>query len=298
MIKNKILLIDGFSLLFRAYYGTLKTFETDNNNNLSTNAIYTTIKMLNKFLNENNNYNCIFVFFDKGRQTKKHKKFNNYKLNRPKTPDDLIKQVPLFKEFLKNANIDYFDDPDYEADDLIGTASVIFSKKKYLIDIISSDKDLLQLVDENVSLLMPKNGLKKNTKITINNFNEFFFVKPNQIPDLKGLMGDASDNLPGIKGIGEKTAIKLLSKYETIEEIYKNFENIENKIKKNLLNQEKTAIFFKEMTKLKINIKLKINFTDKEYCFYSDKLNDFYEKYKMNSFLKKSLLKNQRKFKF
>ena len=238
--------------MFRSYFATLYSGSVmTNKEGFPTNALYGFVNMMNKIINEENP-EYIAVAFDIGK-TFRHEKYDYYKGKRDETPEDLKKQFPVAKKILTAMGIKYFELAGYEADDIIGT----FSKKitelpEYTGLIVSSDKDLLQLItdDVEVKLLKPQNYLRMN-KTT---FFDTYGLEPPKMVDLKSLMGDASDNIPGVKGIGEKTALKLLQEYGSLDNIYQNIDNIKGAVKTKLINDKENAYmsydvatFFKEV---------------------------------------------------
>ena len=212
---EKIIMVDGNNLLFRSYYATAYNGNfMKNSKGLPTNALYGFTNMINKIVNEEKP-NYMIVAFDKGK-TFRHDKYDFYKDGRIETPDELKVQFPIAKELLDCMGIKYYEIDNYEADDIIGTFSKYcdIPNDNYEGLIISSDKDLLQLISKEVEMKL----LKSNDYIRYNleSFKADWGIDPINIIDLKALMGDSSDNIPGVKGIGEKTALKLLHEYKTL----------------------------------------------------------------------------------
>ena len=236
---KKIVLIDGNNLVFRSYYATAYSGNImRNSKGFPTNALYGFINMLNKIITEESP-EYIMVAFDKGK-TFRHEKYKEYKAGRIATPDDLKLQFPVAKELVSAMGITYYEIDNYEADDIIGT----FAKKteedcNYYSTIISSDKDLLQLIsDETEVKLLKQSGFIRMTK---NEFLNTYGIEPIRMIDLKALMGDSSDNIPGVKGIGEKTAINLLKEYNSLDGVYNNIDNVKGKLKEKLVNDKENA---------------------------------------------------------
>lgn len=282
---KKILLIDGNSFLYRSYYGSLSLLGRPG---VSTNGVYTAIRMLRNFLTNFSHYQKIYVFFDLGKETVRHKEYPNYKITRKKTPSELIEQISLFKDFLQSIGVDFLENKNYEADDLIGSAADLILQKEITVDILSNDRDLLQLIQPGVSQIFCKKGVSEIEKIDINNFSIKFLVKPNQVPDLKGLAGDKSDNILGVRGIGDKTAEKLLKDFDKIENIYQNLGKLPVKLQKLLSKNRKSAFQSKRLATIIRNIPLQLNFTKTEYNFDNPQAKDFYLKHRMFSLLKKN----------
>ncbi|WDA54091.1 MAG: DNA polymerase I [Spiroplasma endosymbiont of Drosophila atripex] len=285
---KKALIIDGNNLLFKAYYAT--AYQGVNLHSLQgipTNAVYAFIRMLTKYL-KSNNYASVFVAFDAGRKTFRHETLATYKGKRSETPVELIEQFNLVKIFLDLAQIPWGQINNYEADDIIG--SIVKNKvaSNYQIDIMSSDKDLLQLLDNNIKILNPQKGMSDLKVITISTFQSEYELLPYQVTDLKGLMGDSSDNLPGIKGIGQKTAISLLKEYDTLENIIENVEQLKPNVSKLIKLNFNNGIICKQLAQLNLNTPITGNLEMFNYNvenLNNEKLQDFYKQYNMNSLL-------------
>ena len=283
---KKVILVDGNNLLFRSYFATAYSGNImRNSKGFPTNGLYGLVNMLNKIIKEEKP-EYMLVAFDKGK-TFRHEKYLDYKGGRNETPDDLKKQFAVAKELVPLMGIKCFEIDNYEADDIIGTYS-----KKALIDpefettIVSSDKDLLQLINEEteVKLLKQKDYIRMNEET----FMETYGIKPIRMIDLKGLMGDASDNIPGVAGVGEKTALKLLNQYKTLDGIYNNIDSINGKLKEKLVNDKDSAYFSYKLATIEKNIPLDITLSDlrvKERD--TNKLKEFYEELEFYSFIKK-----------
>lgn len=242
---KKVILVDGNNLLFRSYFATAYSGNMmKNSKGFPTNGLYGLVNMLNKIIREEKP-EYMLVAFDKGK-TFRHEKYLDYKGGRNETPDDLKKQFSVAKKLVPLMGIKCFEIDNYEADDIIGTYS-----KMALIDpefettIVSSDKDLLQLINEEteVKLLKQKDYIRMNEET----FMDTYGIKPIRMIDLKGLMGDASDNIPGVKGIGEKTALKLLQEYDSLENVYDNIDNIKGATKQKLIDGKESAFMSKDI---------------------------------------------------
>ena len=237
---EKVILIDGNNILFRSYYATAYSGNTmKNSKGFPTNGLYGLVNMLNKIINEENP-TYIMVAFDKGK-TFRHEKYTDYKGGRMATPDELKMQFPVAKELVKAMGINYYEIDNYEADDIIGTfAKKCNNNKDFDAVIISSDKDLLQLITDEVEVKLLKTS--GSIRMTREEFINTYGIEPKRMVDLKALMGDASDNIPGVKGIGEKTAISLLKEYGTLENLYNNIDSVKGKVKEKL-EQDKDNAF-------------------------------------------------------
>ncbi len=257
---KRAILIDGNNLLFRSYYATAYNGNLmENSKNFPTNALYGFVSMINKILTEENP-EYVMVAFDKGKSFR-HAKYKDYKAGRIETPSDLLIQFPKAYEILDALGIVAISIENYEADDIIGTfAKMADIDECYDATIVSSDKDLLQLIshDVNVKLLKQKDYILMNETT----FMETYGIPPIRIIDLKALWGDASDNIPGVKGIGEKTALTLLKEYGNLENIYDNIETIKGKTKEKLLNDKENAFFSKELATIYKDVPLNMTFED------------------------------------
>jgi len=260
---KKIVLVDGNNLLFRSYYATLYTGNImRNKDGFPTNGVYGFVNMINKIVNDEKP-EYMMVAFDIGK-TFRHEKYERYKDGRKETPDDLKVQFPIAKKILAAMGIKYLECAGYEADDIIGTVSMWCEKDpEYEALIVSSDKDLLQLISDEttVKLLKTKDYIMMDRKT----FNETYGFEPIHMIDLKALMGDASDNIPGVRGIGEKGAIKLVSEYTTIENIYANINNIKGATQTKLIEGEDDAYYSKDLVTIYREVPLDVSFDDLKY---------------------------------
>lgn len=257
---EKVVLVDGNNLLFRSYYATLYTGNImRNRDGFPTNGLYGFVNMINKIVAEENP-KYMMVAFDIGK-TFRHEKYKDYKGGRRETPEDLKVQFPIAKKILTAMGIKYLECEGYEADDIIGTISSWCDKDPgYEALIVSSDKDLLQLISDEtvVKLLKPKDYIMMD-KAT---FIQTYGFEPIKMIDLKALMGDASDNIPGVKGIGEKTAIKLLTQYGSLDGIYENIDNIKGSTHEKLVTGNEDAYYSKELVTIYREVPLNITWDD------------------------------------
>ena len=283
---EKIILIDGNNLLFRSYYATAYNGNFMNNSKgFPTNAIFGFVNMINKIVSEENPV-YMLVAFDKGK-TFRHEKYTEYKGGRGETPDELKKQFPIAKELLTAMGIKYYEIDNYEADDIIGTFShMCDNDPNYQGLIISSDKDLLQLISDEVEMKLLKS--KDYIRYNKDSFKEEWGIDPIKVVDLKALMGDTSDNIPGVKGIGEKTALKLLQTYSSLDGVYDNIDNISGKLKEKLITDKENAYMSYDLATIYTKVPLEINLEDIKYkeCD-KEKLISIYEDLEFYSFLKK-----------
>jgi len=244
MNKKKLVLIDGSSLLYRSYYAI--RFLT-NSEGFPTNAIYGFVMSLKKLMDKENPDYLGIVFDTKG-PTERHKIFTEYKAHRKPMPEDLVVQIPLLKKIIDAMNIATFEHSDYEADDILGTFARKASREDIQTIIVTTDKDLLQMVDQNTSVYNPTKDLRMDEKTV----KEHFGVSPSQVIDVLALWGDSSDNIPGVPGIGEKTAKSLISRFESLDNLLDNLseikkESVRTKIENNLkelqLSRQLVTIF-------------------------------------------------------
>ena len=260
---KKVVLVDGNNLMFRSYFATLYSGSTlRNKKGFPTNAIYGFVNMINKIISEEKPM-YIAVAFDIGK-TFRHEKYDYYKGKRDNTPDELKEQFPIAKQILTAMNIKYFELQGYEADDIIGT----FSKKCEQDDdfkalIVSSDKDLLQLITDQteVKLLKTKDYIRMDYKA----FYDTYGIEPIKMIDLKALMGDASDNIPGVKGIGEKTALKLLTTYGSLSSIYEHIDEIKGSVKDKLIQNKDNAYMSYDIATIYKDVPLNVELEELAY---------------------------------
>jgi len=285
-------MVDGNNLLFRSYYATAYNGNfMKNSKGFPTNALFGFANMMNKIIAEENP-NYIVVAFDKGK-TFRHEKFDFYKDGRSETPEELKIQFPLAKEMLTAMGIKYYEIDNYEADDIIGTFAKYcdIPNDNYEGLIVSSDKDLLQLISKQVQVKLLKS--KDYIRYSEDSFKEEWGIDPINIIDLKALMGDASDNIPGVKGIGEKTALKLLHEYKTLDGIYENIDSIKGALQAKLINDKENAYMSYEIATIYRDVPMQINIPDIKYLGNTSKLAEIYEDLEFYSLLKNLTVENK-----
>ena len=214
---KKMLLIDGNNMLFKAYHATSYGARMQTSNGIPTNAVYGFVMMIEKALSMLEP-DVVLVAWDSGKPTFRHQMYEAYKGTRKEIDPELIVQMPMAREYLDAAGIHRYEQDGVEADDIIGTMAR--SYPDYQIHILSSDKDLWQLIDATTDIYVMKKGLSEITVMNEATLMAEKGITPSQIIDLKALMGDPSDNIPGVKGVGEKTALKLLQEYGTVDAVY------------------------------------------------------------------------------
>lgn len=259
MSKQKIILIDGNSIAYRAFFALPLL---NNDKGIFTNAVYGFTMILMKVLEEENPSH-ILVAFDAGKTTFRHQTFSEYKGGREKTPHELSEQFPFIREVLDAFNIPRYELELYEADDIIGTLAKKAEKEQIEVKVISGDKDLLQLVSEYVTVLHTKKGITDVDTYDVNQIKERYNLTPDQIIDMKGLMGDSSDNIPGVPGVGEKTAIKLLTQFGTLEKTLESIEEVSGKkLQEKLAENKEQALMSKKLATINTEVPVEITIND------------------------------------
>lgn len=293
---EKIILVDGNNLLFRSYFATAYTGNImRNKDGFPTNGLYGFVNMMNKIITEENP-KYIMVAFDIGK-TFRHDKYAEYKGGRNETPDELKIQFPVAKKILNAMGIKYFEIEGYEADDIIGTfAKKVDETEGYIATIVSSDKDLLQLISDKVEVKLLKT--KDHIRMTKEEFKNIYGIEPIRMIDLKSLMGDSSDNIPGVKGIGEKTALKLLQDYGTLDNIYDNIDNIKGALKNKLIEDHENAYKSYDLATIYREVPIDTNFDNLIYKKeHTDDLINIYNDLGFYSLLKKENVSTEEKAK-
>ena len=291
---EKVCLVDGNNLMFRAYYATAYSGNImKNSKGFPTNALYGFVNMMHKIIEEEKP-KYIMVAFDIGKNFRKEK-YETYKAGRSETPEELKLQMPVARRILTAMGIKYYELEPFEADDIIGTfAGACNNNKEYDATIISSDKDLLQLITDEVEvkLLKTKDFIRYNPK----NFLEDWGFTPIHMIDYKALAGDSSDNIPGVKGVGDKTAINLLKTYQDLDDIYNHIDEIKGALKTKLLNDKESAYTSKELATIYKEVPIDIDFTTIKYLGPNEEeLSSIYSELEFYSFLKQSKVKPVKK---
>lgn len=265
-MTNKLVLIDGNSITYRAFFALPLL---NNDKGVYTNAVYGFTTMLLRILEEQKPTHLL-VAFDAGKTTFRHSTYKEYKGGRQKTPSELSEQFPLVRELLDAFNIRHYELENYEADDIIGTLSKQGQEKDFEVTVISGDKDMLQLVSNDVTVNVTKKGISEVEAYTPEYLLEKMEVTPEQIIELKALMGDSSDNIPGVPGVGQKTATKLLKQYETLDNLYEHLEEVSGKkLKENLTNHKEDAYMSRELATINCESPIEVSIDDLSYEGYS-----------------------------
>ena len=264
MLKDRLLLIDGNSIMNRAFYGIMGNKMLSTNDGKYTNAVYGFLTILFKNIEELNP-KYLAVSFDLRRKTKRHEMYEEYKANRHGMPDELAKQMPMIKDILRAMNIDIVEKEGYEGDDILGTLSKYGEKQGLNVTILSGDRDTFQLASDNITIRIPrtKQGKTETVEYDEKKIIEEYGIKPIALIEVKGLQGDTSDNIPGIPGIGPKTAINLIKKYGTIKNLYNKIEEgkdtLKGKQREAIVENKEKAFLSRELGKIDVKVPLDNN---------------------------------------
>ncbi|MFU2013917.1 DNA polymerase I [Peribacillus butanolivorans] len=261
-MDKKLVLIDGNSIAYRAFFALPLL---NNDKGVHTNSVYGFTMMLNRILEEEKPTH-ILVAFDAGKTTFRHETFKEYKGGRQKTPPELSEQFPFIRELLDCFQIKRYELENYEADDIIGTLSLQAERDGFEVKVISGDKDLTQLSSPSTTVSITKKGITEIEEYTPKHIHEKYGLSPLQIIDLKGLMGDASDNIPGIPGVGEKTALKLLHQFETVENLLRSIDEVSGqKLKEKIEEHKELALLSKELATITREAPIQVMVNETEY---------------------------------
>ncbi|KGX93390.1 DNA polymerase I [Pontibacillus halophilus JSM 076056 = DSM 19796] len=264
-MTNKLVLLDGNSIAYRAFFALPLL---SNDKGIHTNAVYGFTTMLLKIL-EDEQPSHLLVAFDAGKTTFRHKTYEEYKGGREKTPSELSEQFPVIRELLDHFGIRHYELPQYEADDIIGTLARQAEQEGFDVKVISGDRDLLQLVSERVSVAMTKKGITNIETYTPSFMEEKVGVRTDQFIDLKALMGDSSDNIPGVPGVGEKTAVKLLTQFGNLDSIYDNLDQVSGKkLKEKLETNKEEAYMSQQLVTIEVAAPIEVGLADVNYDGY------------------------------
>ena len=288
-MNKRFLIIDGNSLLCRAYYATAyagveKIMRTSTGQ--PTNAIFAFANMMVKILNDLGTDDSIFVAFDTGKKTFRHKEYDEYKAGRQQVPDELISQFAIAREFLDALNIKHHEIEGFEADDLAGSLALKASKAGYNVELYTSDQDYFQLISPNVTVELIKKGLSDVLTLTPEKLYEEYGFTPAQVTDFKGLTGDASDNLKGIPGVGKVTALKLLNEYDNLENIIANAHNIKGRVGEDIREFASVAETSKYLATIVTDVPIAEDLSFFHYTgFDSSEAQKFASKYELRTFM-------------
>ncbi len=286
----KMIVIDGNSLLFRAYYATSYPGSAimRTRDGIPTNALFAFSNMLLHIIKGFKDDEHLIVAFDTDKKTFRHQELLTYKANRKPCPEELIIQMPLAREMLHALGVFTFEMEGYEGDDIAGTVAKKAAKEGYQVEIYTSDKDFLQLIDESIEVHILKKGMSDVDIITAQNMKERFGFSPLQILDYKGLRGDTSDNLPGIPGVGEKTAVKLIQEYGSLEAIIEAAPSMKSKLGEKIMENAKTGIMCKHLAQILTDVNLPFALDETLYSGYDyEKISSFCNRYELKQLLSK-----------
>lgn len=293
---KKLVLIDGNSILFRAYYATAypgaKLMQTASG--IYTNAVFAFVGMFEKIVTDE--VTDVLVAFDTKEPTKRHLSYEGYKAGRVKMPEELAQQIPLINEYIRLCGVQTYSKAGYEADDIIGTLAKRASKDGVEVSIYSSDRDLLQLVDEKITVHLLKKGMTEVATFNPKTLLETYGLTHEQMIDLKSLMGDPSDNIPGIPGVGEKTAVKLLQTYGTLENILAKKDEIKGKLGENIQTYEHLAKMSKDLVTIDVDGDIEVTYDSvKKEPIKLSELMAFFQSLDLHVFVKKMEVPTEKK---
>ncbi|OGK31500.1 hypothetical protein A3F29_04095 [Candidatus Roizmanbacteria bacterium RIFCSPHIGHO2_12_FULL_33_9] len=284
-----LLLVDGHALIHRAYFA-IPPFKTKDG--FPTNAIYGFFMILQKSINDFKPHYLV-ILYDTPKPTFRNKLYKNYQIHRPKSQDNMIIQIPKLKEILNKGKIFQLEKEGFEADDLIGTITTSENKNDLKKIILTGDKDIFQLVNENTFVMTPQIGFSKGLLFDKEEVIKKLKVQPIQIPDYKALAGDPSDNYPGAKGIGPKTAEKLINEFISIENLYQNLDKVNDLRIKKLLNDHKDDILLsKKLAVIVKNIDINFKLSDTEFLGFNQNVKKELLSLGMNTLVKRLFTNN------
>lgn len=279
-----LLIIDGNAIMHRAYHA-LPPFKSADGT--PTNVVYGYLSMLNKVIVDFKP-DYLISCFDTPEKTFRNELFKEYQSQRPKIDDDFITQIPLVKQAVDAAGVVRMEKPGYEADDLIGTITRIFETNKFRVVILTGDKDIFQLITDNVFVAAPQLGLANIKIFDKSEVEKKLDIAPNQIIEYKALVGDPSDNYPGASGIGPKTACKLIHQFGTVENIYKNIDKVESEKVKKILKKERESVLLSEkLATIMTDVEIDLDIEKLKFKGFNKKLIDFLTQYQMNMLTKR-----------
>jgi DNA polymerase I len=242
-----LVLIDGHHLMYRAYWAIPRTLVTKAGE--QTNAVFGVVSMLLAILAKEQPTHLLFCF-DEGEDTFRHREAEEYKEGRAETPDDFYAQIPRIIQCIEAFGIRHVSNPEYEADDFLCSYAKAANEKRWMVTIVTGDRDALQIAEEGIRIAIPHKGYQAAEYLGPREIEEKYGIRPDQVPSYKGLCGDSSDNLPGVRGIGPKTAAALLQQYDSLEGIYAHFPEVKPSVQSKLLRDRESAFFCRKMAML------------------------------------------------
>ncbi len=280
-MNQKLIVIDGNSVLHRAYHA----LPLLSSNSVYTNAVYGFLTMLIGIVKQHNP-NYLVVAFDVSKKVFRHEFFSEYKAGRKPMDIELKQQLPLIKEFLKEMDICVLGQEGFEADDILGSLSLKFKDVETLL--LTGDKDSLQLINDHTKVLLMRKGISNIELFDEEHFNEVYGISPSVFVDVKALMGDKSDNIPGVRKVGEKTALNLISKYGDLDGVYEHLDEQKGKLLENLTADKDLAKLSYTLAKIKTDMDINVDLNDMNFSLdYLNKGEGMLEKYNMSSLIKK-----------
>ena len=295
---KKLLLIDGNSIMNRAFYGIMGSKVLTSDDGKYTNALYGFLAIMFKNMEEVNPDYMMIAFDSKTAANVRKQQYSGYKASRHGMPEELAYQMPQIKELLTAMNITYIELPDFEGDDIIGTAAKRFANEETEVYLLSGDRDLFQLIQDNIIMRIPRTKMgKTETEIyDVEKINEEMGLTPTELIDLKALMGDSSDEIPGCPGVGQKTATKLLQTYRTVDKLYEAIENgeadkdVKGKVRENLIANKELVYISKDIGKIKLNANITENVEDfKVQEWNKEEVIKLFKHYRFNRYLQRYL---------
>ncbi len=293
----KLIVIDGNSLLFRAYYATAYSSSgiMKTSKGIPTNAIFSFSSMINRILKDINEGDYFMVAFDAGKKTFRNEVLDTYKANRKETPEELVMQFPIAREFIKSMGIFQFQEEGFEGDDIIGSLSKIAESENIKTIIYTSDRDFLQLVNDKINVNILLKGMSDTELFDRDKVYEKYGFGPEHIPDYKGLRGDSSDNLKGITGVGEVTASKLIQEYGDFENIIEAMKNEKSKVAENIINEQEQGRLCKRLGIIRTDVLLPFSLKDTKYeGYFFNQIKEFCDKYELKTLLNRLVTKWKR----
>ena len=270
--KEKLFIIDGMAQIYRAHFAMISNPLTTKDGR-HTSVIYGFLNMLFKIIrDESPDY--LVIAMDSKEKTFRHEMYDEYKANRPKMPDEIAYQIPILKEIVGYLGIELIERPGYEADDIMGSLSKVAESNNVESYIVSGDKDMLQMVNDNIIVYAPGNRFKPTTKFKKEEVKNKMGVYPDRIIDLLSLIGDSSDNIPGVRGVGPKTAVKLIEQFDSLDKLIDNIDQIKNDRIKNLIKENVDSLSLsKKLVAIKSDMDIVFSKEDFEFKSIKDKNN-------------------------
>lgn len=281
-MKKRLYVVDGHALCYRAYFAFIRN-PLVNSQGQNTSAIYGFARMLIKLVQEQKP-DYLAVAFDPPQKTFRFELYPEYKANREKMPDDLRSQIEEIKNLVSTLGFTRIEHPDFEADDILGTMTKKYSSEDLEIILVTGDKDAFQLVNQNTKIYANKRGITEFEMYDVDGIIQKLGLRPEQVVDYMSLTGDSSDNIPGVRGVGEKTALKLISDYKNLENLYDHIDEIKGKLKENLLNDRDKAFLSRDLVKIRTDINLELNIKEMEMPdLKTETVRQYFERLEMKS---------------